>query len=101
MPELDEDGCFRLLAAVARRWIEDAHANPAELVEVAAWLDMEPSAVLARKLQPLTGRLQPLTGFRTGVWCPVCGREIRRVSDDPRGPHAKFCSAACRARRKK
>ncbi len=93
-----DDSAFTLLAAIVRKWIEDARKDPAELAAVADFLDMSPAQVLARKLQPLQGRLPELSGYRSGVFCRVCGREIRRVSEDPRGRPPKYCSHNCRRR---
>ena len=90
-----EDAVIGLFAAVVRKWIEDARDDPAELVAVADFLDMSPAQVLARKLQPLSGRLLELTGFRSGLWCPACGREIRTLSEVSRGRPKQFCSKAC------
>ena len=93
-----EDAVIGLFAAVVRKWIEDARDDPAELVAVADFLDMSPAQVLARKLQPLSGRLLELTGFRSGLWCPACGREIRTVSEVSRGRPKRFCSKSCGVR---
>lgn len=96
MPELDLDGCFELLKAIAQQWIEDARSDPVDLAQVADWLELTPATVLARWRHPNKQPLPRLVGFPSGHACETCGREIRYTSEYRKGPRPRYCSISCR-----
>ena len=96
MPELDLDGCFQLLKAIAQQWIEDACSDPVDLAQVADWLELTPATVLARWRHPSERPLPRLVGFPSGQACETCGREIRYTNEQRRGPLPRYCSISCR-----
>ena len=86
------EGCLLLLAAVARRWLQDAK-TPEELASLAAWLNMTPAQLERRQ----AGRWAADPHARR---CPGCGRALpfHNASQSGAGRRRLFCGDTCRAR---
>lgn len=82
----DYEGCFDLLAAVGRQWVEDCRRQKfgavlaqIEMAHLAAWLGLE-----LHELRRLMTPAQPAQRK-----CPVCGIYL------PGGDTRKYCSGRC------
>lgn len=89
MQDLDPDGCFRLLSAVARQWLKDAAGNHSELAQLAIWLGLDLAELQAR-MNP--ARPVPVAG---GLVCPICGGPL--PAPGKRGKLARYCGSTCRS----
>lgn len=92
MLELDPDGCISLLVAIARRWIEDAQGNPAELAAVADWLEVSAAELRA---YPVKRSIAAPAAPKPAKVCGVCGAAIQFTSDSPAAHKRRFCSNPC------
>ena len=92
---LDLQDAITLLAAVCRQWLDDAREDPAELVAVAAWLDLRPDE-LHVWMRPAARRPAAL-GERA---CPGCGAWLPKHNEGENGKGRKklWCSNSCRMR---
>lgn len=86
---LDFDDAVRLLAAVARQWMDDAQRDEHEQALLAQWLGVTPEA-LCRRLEPQ--RPKPSAWPR----CPGCGAPLPEHNHGTRGRRRVWCSERCR-----
>lgn len=94
---LDTDSALALLAAILRQWLKDCRTNPAELGNVAGWLELTPKE-LARRLE---GRpaLRPADGVGWRA-CLGCGQALpeHNAGQSGRGRRRLYCNGTCRKR---